>query len=411
LNKNRPALILILLIVVSLFSVVLVSTAQAATTVNTSMSELSITPNPAGPGWQISIIGTISPPPPPGYSYRAIVFTLVDVNGNFRMIATNSTQPGSGTFYFSWIPDLEGAYKFMFTYPGETLAGDAYTRCQSNASFLIDRSLPTPSPSPISTQTPAPTQTPTPTPIPDAQKIQTTLNVNCQSSTTYNNFKVNIQGTLTANNAAVPNEPIQLSYSVNGGNSWEELTYLSTDATGAFQAVWTPSVTGNYFIKASYAGNSEIKAASTTVQLAVIPEDTSVLSVASNSTVSALAFNSTSQTLSFKVSGESGTTGYFNVYISKALMSDASKLKLYFDQELLQPTTQSVGDSWLVSFSYHHSMHSVALALNSDVSGNPAQSGPENLYYIVAGLVAAVLASVAVAVVLLKGRAKRSPTQ
>jgi hypothetical protein len=164
----------------------------------------------------------------------------------------------------------------------------------------------------------------------------------------------------------------------------------------------SPLVTGNYFLNATYQGNSELASTSTIVHFAVSPvEDTSVFSVASNSTVSALTFNSISQELSFKVSGETGSTGYVNVYISKSLVSDPSKLKVYFDHELLQPVTQSVGDSWLVSFTYHHSVHTVALALNSGTTN--IQTQRQNLHYIAAGVVDAFLA-IAVVLVLLKSR-------
>jgi hypothetical protein len=399
LSENRIVFIFGLFLISSLFFGVFISTAQAAT-VNTTMSEISVTPNPAGLGYQISVVGTISPQPPSGYSYRPIVMSTIDRNGNYRTISTNSTQPGSGTFYFSWIPDITGDYQFIFTYPGETLAGNVYTRCQRNTSFSVDQSLPTPAPTSIPTQTPAPESNNSSTP-----KIETSLNINCQSSTTYSNFKVNIQGTLKVNNAGLSDSPIQLSYSVDGGNSWIPLTFLSTDYTGAFQAVWTPLVTGTYFLRATYEGNSELSPASTIVHFAVLPvEDTSVFSVASNSTVTGLAFNSTSQTLGFKVSGETGTTGYVNVYISKSLMNDTSNLAVYFDQELLQPVTQSMGDSWLVSFTYHHSVHTVALALNSDTSN--IQMPAQNLPYITAGVASAFLV-IAVVIVLLKSKTNR----
>jgi len=164
-------------------------------------------------------------------------------------------------------------------------------------------------------------------------------------------------------------------------------------------------VTGTYFLRATYEGNSELAPASTIVHFAVLPvEDTSVFSVASNSTVTGLAFNSTNQMLSFKVSGETGTTGYVSVYISKSLMNDTSNLAVYFDEELLQPVTQSIGDSWLVSFTYHHSAHTVTLALNSGTSNIQTQT--QNLPYFTAGVVGAILA-IAVVMALLKSKAKR----
>ena len=401
-SKNRPAFVFAGILIYILFFGALISTGQAAT-INTSfLPDGSIAPNPAGLGQTIMMIKTISPQPPSGYSYQPITVNVIDSNGNYRTIGVNSTQTGTGTFYFSWVPDITGKYLVIFTYPGGTLAGNTYTRCQSNDSFLVDGSLPTaaPTPSPLPTPMPAPTSTNT-----TAQKLETSLNVNCQSSTTYSNFKVNIQGTLTANNSGLSDSAILLSYSVDGGSSWTPLTFVSTDNTGAFQAVWTPLVTGNYYLRATYGGDSELASASTIVHFAVLPfEDNSVFSVASNSTVTALAFNSTDQKLSFKVSGETGTTGYVNIYISKSLMSDTSNLKVYFDQELLQPVTQSIGDSWLVSFTYHHSVHAVSLALNSGTSNIQTQT--QNLQYITAGVAGAILAIAAV-MVLLKNKAKR----
>ncbi len=397
--KNRPFFIFGVFLIFILSFEALISTAQAAQ-INTSfLPNTSITPNPAGPGQQITMIKTISPQPPSGYSYEPITVSVIDSNGNYRTIGVNSTQPGTGTFYFSWTPDITGKYLVIFTYPGQTLAGNTYTRCQSNDSFVVDGSLPTAAPTPSPLPTPTPTSTSTPNP-----GIETSLNVNCQSSTTYSNFKVNIEGTLIANNSGLSDSLIQLSYSVDGGHSWTQLTQVSTDDTGAFRAVWTPLVTGNYFLRATYEGNSDLASADTIVHFAVLPfEDNSVFSVASNSTVTALAFNSTSQELSFKVSGETGTKGYVNVYISKSLMNDTSNLKVYFDKELLKPVTQSMGDSWLVSFTYHHSVHTLTLALNSDTSNIQTQS--QNLPYIFAGVAGAILA-IAVLIVILKRKAK-----
>jgi len=398
--KNGTVFIFGALLIFSLFFGVFISTVQAST-VNTSFSGVSITPKTAAFGQKITIIANISPAPPSGYSYHGIQFNVIDINGNYRLIGVNNTQPGTGTFYFSWIPDIRGTYLCNFTCPGETFVGNTYTRCQSDGSFFVDSSLPTPTPtlSPVTTPEPTPTSTNTSTP-----KLETSLSVNYQSSTTYSNFKENIQGTLTSKNACLSDSPILLSYSVDGGNSWASLTFVSTDNTGAFQAVWTPLVTGNYFLKATYEGNSEFAFASTIVNFAVLPfQDDSVFSVASNSSVTALAFNSTTQELNFKVNGETGTTAYVNIYISKSMMSDASNLKVYFDKELLQPVTQSIGDSWLVSFTYHHSVHAVALAFNSAISNTQTQT--RNLQYIATGLACAIFIF-ALVVVPLKRKAK-----
>lgn len=401
-HSSKNSLFILGVILISSLSFGAFTLTTQAATINTSSTGISITPNPAAPGQQITMINTISPEPPSGYSYSGISFAVIDSNGNYRIIGYNSTQPGTGKFYFSWIPDITGNYKCIFTYPGETLDGNVYARCQSNSSFLIDPSLPTVTPtlSPDPTPTPNPTSNSTP-----STKLEASLNVYCKSSTTYSNFKVTIQGTLTSDNSGVSDSSILLSYSVDGGNSWAPLTFVSTDNAGAFQAVWTPFVTGNYFLRATYEGNSELASASAIVHFAVLPfEDDSVFSVASNSTVTSLAFDSASQELSFKVSGETGTAGYVNVYLSKSLMSDVSNLKVYFDQELLQPVTQFLGESWLVSFTYHHSVHTIVLALNSSTSTTQTQT--QNLPYIAAGVAGAILAIVLV-MVLLKSKTKR----
>ncbi len=329
---NRSVCIFCVFLIFSLFLGAFISTAQAAT-VNTSFSDISITPKTAALGQEITITATISPNPPSGWAYHGIIFSVIDSNGNYRIVGYNKTQTGTGKFSFSCTPDIVGTYLCTLTYPGETLADNVYSSCKISDSFFVDPSLPTATPKPTPLSTPeAPEPTTVTSNSTSTSGLETTINVNCQSSTTYSNFKVNIQGTLTANNTGLSDSPIKLSYSVDGGNSWTPLTFVSTDDTGAFQAVWTPLVSGTYFLRAVYEGNSEMSPASTIVHFAVLPvEDTSVFSVASNSTVTALIFNSTSQELSFKVSGETGTTGYVNVYISKSLMSDASNLKVYFD--------------------------------------------------------------------------------
>ena len=198
-----------------------------------------------------------------------------------------------------------------------------------------------------------------------------TLTVSCQSSPTLSNFKVDINGSLIADGQGVPSASIQLSYSVNGGNSWVDLTLLNTSSNGDFLAVWMPTVTGNYLLKAEWLGNDQYPQTSTTVNFAVTPfENDLVFSVISNSTLSEISFNSTSKELSFTVSGFSGTTGYVNVHIPKSLISDPSSLKVYLDRNQLAYATQSQGDSWLVSFSYHHSTHQVSIVF--------AQSGSQS---------------------------------
>lgn len=200
-----------------------------------------------------------------------------------------------------------------------------------------------------------------------------------------------IDGRLTANEASLSGFSVLLSYSVDGGNSWEPLTLVSTDSNGEFSAVWTPSVTGNYFLRAIYAGNSGYSQVTNVVNFAVLPfKEDSVFSVASNSTLSALAFNSTSQELSFRVSGESGTIGYVDIFVAKSLMSDVSNLIVYFDGNQLASSTESQGDSWLVSFMYRHSVHQVTLSLGAQSSA--PEKNPFDMW-IIFGTVGAIIAA------------------
>jgi hypothetical protein len=97
-----------------------------------------------------------------------------------------------------------------------------------------------------------------------------------------------------------------------------------------------------------------------------LAEGKNVFAVASNSTVSSLAYNSTTSELNFSVSGSSGTTGYTEVFISKALLQDPSELTVFIDGEQTNFTSTSVYDFWALHFVYSHSTHSIAINLQSN---------------------------------------------
>jgi regulation of enolase protein 1 (concanavalin A-like superfamily) len=192
------------------------------------------------------------------------------------------------------------------------------------------------------------------------------LTASCRSSASYSNFNVEIKGSLTFNGTGISDAPILLSYSVTGGKSWEDLTLVNTGSDGSYSAVWMPSVTGNYLLKAVWEGNEDYSDISTIVNFAVTPfAEQSVFSVTSNSTISEFSFNSTSRELSFGVSGESGTMGYVNVYIPKSLIGDISSLKVYLDGNQIEYTAESQSDCWLLYFTYQHSTHMVTINMGS----------------------------------------------
>ncbi len=167
-----------------------------------------------------------------------------------------------------------------------------------------------------------------------SQNLQTPiLTASCLSQGSQSSFNVyKINGSLTFNGAGVAGVPILLSYSVTGGESWQDLTLVYTGSDGSYSALWLPTVTGNYQLKATFQGDENYLGTSDIINFAIEPgADQSVFSVTSNSTVTALFFDSANNELSFNVSGLAGTRGYVDVCIPKSLLNDTSALKVYLD--------------------------------------------------------------------------------
>ena len=248
---------------------------------------------------------------------------------------------------------------------------------------------PSPAPSPHPTTTISPTASPTSTPAPTTNPAAT-LELSCSSSVSYDSFRVEINGRITENNNGIVSQPIAISYSVTNGKTWQDLTSVTTDSDGSFSAVWTPLVTGNYMIRASWVLDDSVNAI---VNLALLPFTDSVsknvFSVASNSTISDLAFNSTSNQLSFTVTGETGTFGYTDVTVAKNLIKDITKVQVYIDGIKVQTYTTETTDSWLLHFTYQHSTHEVTLQLSS--TSTTSTSGNQYILYAVVGSIFAVV--------------------
>ena len=209
---------------------------------------------------------------------------------------------------------------------------------------------------------------------------------------------MDIAGSLhSSEGVAISNAHVLLSYSVNDGYSWIDLTTVSTDDSGDFSVAWNAQVTGSYLVKVVYDGNSEFASATKIVNLVVTPfQEQNVFSVTSNSTITALYFNSTGNQLSFSTNGTSGTTGYVDIYIPKSLVADASSLQVYLDGPPLTYSALPQDDAWLVSFTYHQSSHEVTISLGSS-SSLVAASGISQ--FVLFGVVAAIMV-IAIAVLL-----------
>ena len=177
-------------------------------------------------------------------------------------------------------------------------------------------------------------------------------------------YKIGIKGNLTSEGKPVSDARIILSYSLPGVSTWQPIASVTTNQLGAYSASWIPTATGEFTIKAEYAGDQNYAGSFDVKNISVL-ESTSkdLFFVESNSTLSSLAFNSTSEEVSFAVSGPSGTTGYVKFIVSKQLVPDASSLKVYLDNTQIEYTVSSVDDAWLLYFAYPHSTHTITIRM------------------------------------------------
>ncbi len=223
---------------------------------------------------------------------------------------------------------------------------------------------PTSNPTPIKTPSPTPTSTPIPTlPTP-------TFELTGKSTKSASISEVEINGLLQLNGTSVAGVPIQLSISKTGGQDWESLTMVSTGSDGSFSALWQPSATGNYLIKAFLEKTTTMNEATKVVNFALANQENSVFSLTSNSTITQFNFNPDGKELSFIASGPSGTKGYVDLYIPKDILDDASQLKAYVDGNQVSFSSQSQSESWLIQFDYSHSQHKITLTIEETTAVN-----------------------------------------
>src|SRR5665647_673890 len=70
-----------------------------------------------------------------------VAITVIDSNNNFRQIGTTSTD-SSGTFGFTWTPDIPGSYTVIATF----LGSNSYWGSSAEAHFYASSSAPTAAP-------------------------------------------------------------------------------------------------------------------------------------------------------------------------------------------------------------------------------------------------------------------------
>lgn len=269
---------------------------------------------------------------------------------NFGSVITITESPNSGNTFSGWY--LDGTFMGTTTNLTLTMNQDH----QVNAFFAGGNNIST-----------SPTPSPMPTPTSNPNLLSPTLQFYCTSSSSSSAFNVELQGNLIYNNSGINDEGILFSYSVTNGATWQDLAYIKTGNFGNFSAVWMPSASGNYVIRAVYLGDSIYSPISSTVNFAVNPaqnQNQNVFSVTSNSTLTSLVFDSTHNSLSFGVSGTSGTTGYAQICVPKSLLPDVATLQITLDNSTISYSSFSSGNVWLITIYYHHSSHNVVMALS-----------------------------------------------
>ena len=176
--------------------------------------------------------------------------------------------------------------------------------------------IPTANPTP--TSTPRPTQQPTSTPTPTNPPLKETATIQLSCSNTLSlsaRLKVQILGSLESGSPNSLDQPIKLYYSSNNGESWDSLTTVITDAQSQFSAVWLPSASGFYVIKADWDGNANFNSATALVNFIISPDvESNIFTVASNSTITEFAFNSTTRRLSFQATGPTDPKVMFKLH-------------------------------------------------------------------------------------------------
>jgi len=69
------------------------------------------------------------------------------------------------------------------------------------------------------------------------------LSISLGSSSSLIGFKVDVKGNLTCNEFGIAGAPILMSYRVNNGQTWNDITQINTALSGSYSATWIPSAT------------------------------------------------------------------------------------------------------------------------------------------------------------------------
>jgi PKD repeat protein len=190
--------------------------------------------------------------------------------------------------------------------------------------------------------------------------------ISLSSESIYTGQEVRINGNLTCNSLGVPNALVSLSSKTYvEGATWNDIASVKTDDYGKYSVVWKP-IYGTYQVKASWAGNSTYPETSTSVNLSVKGFGNLITNFSSNSTITGMNFNLTTRVLSFSAEGQSGTKGYVSINLEKEPSFDPQGINVFLDGQPIEYDIDSTNQSWILYFTYTHSIHNIIVNFNGD---------------------------------------------
>jgi hypothetical protein len=347
---------------------------------------------------------TVEPPPPPSDYFHRIIVSITKPDGATEILklmtnnALYQTVYGlNSSIWFEYVVDQTGIFTVSAKYTGDnyTQSGKTYLPSTSNTLALNITHWPR--------QTPMPTPTASlpPSPTPTQGKKTATLSLDAEKTGQTVDSPYMIKGRLWApETVGIAIQDILVSYRLPGESTWTLIGSPMTNEWGKYDFRWTPPL-DSFVLKAEWAGNSEYYPASNTTTISKISIENQQAIIQSNSTITQITYKQTVG-LSFTVNGETGTVGYAKVILPKSLMPESQNIKVYIDDKAAEFGLSAEGDSWVIGFTYSHSMHQVSVTANSK---NLADIG--NMMWVTAGIVAAALAVVAGVIVwLAKNREK-----
>ena len=148
------------------------------------------------------------------------------------------------------------------------------------------------------------------------------------------------------------------------GATWNDIASVKTDDYGKYSTFWKP-IYGAYQVKASWAGNSTYPETSTSVNLSVKGFGNLITEFSSNSTITGMNFNSTTRVLSFSAEGQSGTKGYVSINLEKGPSFDPQGINVFLDGRPIEYDIDSTNQSWILHFTYAHSVHNIIVNFNA----------------------------------------------